>query len=153
MQLPDGTVWIGSNTGLHSASLNRDTILIQQHYLQPQGIEPSIVSMLEDDRGDLWIGTSNAGLFSYHPTNGKVWNITAKDGIFSNSFRFANCFKDEDGMLTFVNERKLVSFYPEAMRRRATSPKLYLTDLQLAGQRRTRQLEDFLFRLWMETTD
>ena len=142
----DGTIWIGTNLGLNSATFDGESIVIERHYLRKEGVEPSIMSMLEDDSGNLWIGTSNAGLFKYDVENKQAWNFRGRDGIFSDSFKFNNCFRNKDGKLVFINEKKMLSFFPDSILQKSIAPKIYLTDLILSNKKSTQRIHQFLHK-------
>ncbi|MBR6697181.1 MAG: response regulator [Lachnospiraceae bacterium] len=76
----DGYIWIGSYAGLTRYNGT------EFEFVREGGLV-NVVSMLNDDKGRLWIGTNDAGIARYD--NGKYTYFTTSDGLPSNSVR---CF-------------------------------------------------------------
>jgi ligand-binding sensor domain-containing protein/signal transduction histidine kinase len=62
-----GTFWIYHTTGSGLATYDRKTHILTSVTLAPDATAPltGVRAMLEDDRGQLWLGTFGAGLLSY----------------------------------------------------------------------------------------
>ncbi|SPL62451.1 DNA-binding response regulator, AraC family [Ochrobactrum soli] len=66
----DGTVWLGANTAL--IRLNPSDGSTKRIDLLGPGSEVDVISVTQDDKGVLWLGTVHAGLISYDPKNATV---------------------------------------------------------------------------------
>ncbi|MEM7371905.1 MAG: two-component regulator propeller domain-containing protein [Bacteroidota bacterium] len=65
----DKQLWVGTNQGLFvfsESSINPQHFSMDSHDSFP---DDEILSIMEDDRGIMWMGTRNAGLFSVSQTN------------------------------------------------------------------------------------
>ena len=60
--------------------------------------------MNEDDSGNLWIGTIDAGVWKYD--GNKLTNYTTKDGLAGNSIW--TIYKDKSGVLWFVTDGEAI---------------------------------------------
>ncbi len=75
----DGTIWVGTVSGLERMLPNQGT----PHFQQVQGIHSTVRTLLEDDEGVLWIGTIGEGLIQYR--NGKFSRLSARSKLPSNT--------------------------------------------------------------------
>lgn len=95
----DGYIWIGSYAGLSRYDGN------QFEFIREGGLV-NVVSMMQDSKGRLWIGTNDAGIARYE--NGKYTYFTQADGLPSNSVR---CFaEDKDGSVYIGTSGKICRF-------------------------------------------
>lgn len=95
----DGYIWIGSYAGLSRYDGN------QFEFIREGGLV-NVVSMMEDSKGRLWIGTNDAGIARYE--NGKYTYFKQEDGLPTNSVR---CFaEDEDGTVYVGTSEKICRF-------------------------------------------
>ncbi|MGN0696521.1 MAG: HD domain-containing phosphohydrolase [Oscillospiraceae bacterium] len=98
----DGHIWIGSYAGLSRYDGN------QFEFIREGGLV-NVVSMMEDSRGRLWIGTNDAGIARYE--DGKYTYFKQEDGLPTNSVR---CFaEDEDGTVYVGTSGKICRFDPD----------------------------------------
>ena len=73
----DGRIWMGSPAGLFVWQADRAGAF-QQHLKK---LNLNVLSLFEDQNGDLLIGTFGQGLYCYRPTTGKTRHLTEKDGL------------------------------------------------------------------------
>ncbi len=90
--------------------------------------------ILEDERGDLWLSTSD-GLSRFNPGMKTFRNYYAADGLPGNEFRFAAASKSSAGEMFFGSSRGLLAFFPERVLDNPSPPPIVLTDLWLFGDR------------------
>jgi ligand-binding sensor domain-containing protein len=103
-----GNIWIGNNgTGLFLYDGNTLTNFTEEKGLNNPEFKSSgklglgtlsrIYSINEDNKGNIWIGTVDAGVWKYDGTH--LTNYTTKDGLTSNAVN--TIFKDKNGELWF----------------------------------------------------
>jgi ligand-binding sensor domain-containing protein len=109
----DGSLWIGTAVGLN---VLRDGKIVQ---VKDSGLGKAFVyGVLRDRRGDLWVGTSNYGLFRGHGNRYTVY--TSADGLDGSQIR---CLRQDgrgdiwigtkDGALTCWHEGQFTRYGPE----------------------------------------
>lgn len=95
----DGYIWIGSYAGLSRYDGSKF------EFIREGGLV-NVVSMMQDSKGRLWIGTNDAGIARYE--NGIYTYFTQEDGLPSNSVR---CFaEDKDGCVYVGTSDKICRF-------------------------------------------
>lgn len=79
----DGSVWIGSSIGLtHIKNGQPQAIALTM----PDGVAPSIASLAEGRKGELWVGTASHGLLKM--VQGKITQVyNAKNGLDAKEIR------------------------------------------------------------------
>lgn len=83
----DGTLWLGSNGyGIYKRMQNEDGKEQFVYYNSLHGLpDNSIRSILEDDKGCIWIATNN-GLSRFQPTENHFINYNRQDGLADTQF-------------------------------------------------------------------
>ncbi len=72
-------------------------------------------SILEDERGDLWLSTSN-GLSRFNPATKTFRNYYTSDGLLGNEFyNYANAYKSPSGEMFFNSYAGVIAFFPGKM--------------------------------------
>lgn len=79
IQTRDGTLWVGTVSGLEKMSFKSGN----SRFKQVDGIHSTVRTLLEDDEGTLWIGTIGEGLIRYQ--NGKFSRLPAGAMLPSNT--------------------------------------------------------------------
>lgn len=80
----EGTMWAGTSNGLNKirdGKAENITLLKNQNDTDVR-IQPYVRAIYQDSEGIMWIGTYGHGIFRIK--NGRVDNITQKDGLFDN---------------------------------------------------------------------
>jgi len=97
-----GNFWLGTDKGVSRISSNGvDYSII--NYSVSQGFPGDLVNALyEDIDGNIWIGTSNSGLFLFFPTENKVKKITLNDDPL---FRFVNSISGDKNGFVWVSTK------------------------------------------------
>ncbi len=113
----DGTVWVGTNSGLFRLDEKRQWFepLLQNH----TELATATVSALRiDEKGDLWIGTDGRGLARYSPASGKVEMMQADparaDGLQDNLV--GAIYQDRRGRMWIGTEQALHILDPATRR-------------------------------------
>lgn len=126
----NGIVWIGTNQGLNRLDPSSGEI---SFYLEEDGLANNLIyGILEDDYGNLWISTNN-GLSKSFIKNGKrvFRNYTKRDGLQSNEFNQASCYKALDGTLYFGGINGFNYFKPEEIKDNLNLPQIAITKIKV----------------------
>jgi signal transduction histidine kinase/ligand-binding sensor domain-containing protein/CheY-like chemotaxis protein len=90
----------------------------------------TILRILEDAAGNLWLSTYN-GLCRFNPQTKKVRNFSQSDGLQSNQFSFNAALALSSGELLFGGIKGFNLFYPDSIKDIAEQPAIYLTGLKI----------------------
>lgn len=128
----DGTLWVGTHAGLNRLSLPCGSLAECDPqfttYTRDQGLpDDSIVSILEDDQGNLWLGTMGGGIAVYDPAQNQFRTYSEQDGLQSNAFVIGAAARAEDGEMFFGGLKGFNAFYPENRQANPTPPPIVLT--------------------------
>ncbi len=127
-----GTYWL-STLGAGLIKWNEKTkkpkIYNESHGL-PNGV---IYSVLEGSEGNLWLST-NKGLCSFSPSNGKVKVFTEQEGLMSNEFNLGAYMKGKDGYLYFGGIYGYNYFQPANLSKRKKDLSITFTKFKLENE-------------------
>ena len=132
----EGSLWIGSTTGLHRLRVTTISNLTRRDGLSSD----NVYSLLRDRHGAVWIGTQSAGLNRYD--NGRVSHYGVAQGLPSNDV--TSLYEDRSGRL-WVATRGGLSWLDRGRFRRFTAKEAALSGAVLAI------LEDSSGALWFGT--
>jgi PAS domain S-box-containing protein len=131
-------LWIGCDgSGLHLFDRKTKSFT---HYTTAQGLpDNSIVGILEDEHGNLWIssrgGISKATIDSTNSTNGKLnltfRNYTVQDGLQGKVFNRWAYFKSRTGEMYFGGLNGFNVFQPDSIKDNSFIPPVHITDFIL----------------------
>ena len=130
-----GALWIGTFAG----GLNRldeKTGLFTRYTTQDGLPSNSIYGILADDRGGLWMSTTN-GLSRFDLVSGTFDNFTMEDGLQSNEFNGGAHFKSRTGEMFFGGIFGFNAFFPERIRKDTFVPPIVLSGLEIFSNRVT----------------
>jgi len=126
----NGIIWIGSNQGLNRLDPETGEI---KYYLEENGLANNLIyGIIEDDFGNLWISTNN-GLSKSFLENGKrvFKNYTERDGLQSNEFNQASCYKSDDGTIYFGGINGFNYFKPQDIKENQNLPQVEITKIKV----------------------
>lgn len=124
----DSTLYIGTDAGLlRKCSGSERFIQVDNSDI----IDRKILSIIEDHKGDLWMGSSGS-LFRYEPATGLSEVYEYKDGLLSSSFSEA-ASAAPDGRLYFGGAGGITWFLPESICRKDCPPEIILSGLYING--------------------
>lgn len=135
-------LWIGTNKGLNKFVINnsanvseksRFNVEIIKYSIKDGLADNSINGILEDEEGNLWLGT-NSGISLFEVAKNKFTNFTKSDGIIGSNFNTASAFKTQNGLLLFGSSSGLNYFDPKQIIPSSYFPPLVLTDFQIFNQ-------------------
>lgn len=125
-----GNFWIGCEGGgliLFDRSLGK----VKRQLTNNQGISNNtILSILEDNKGTLWMGTF-FGLTVYRPESNQINTYYLEDGLQSNQFNYGACLKLRDGVMLLGGVRGFSYFKPSDSVTQQKFPKVTLTDFDI----------------------
>ena len=129
----DGTsLWVASSTGLFL--FDPATGKFTHHYTEKDGLPSnSVVSVLGDAQGNLWVGTVN-GLSRFDPKKRTFRNYDVFDGLQGNEFSCISRAPAPDGQLFFGGVNGFNAFYPDRLADNPVPPPVVLTDFELFNQ-------------------
>jgi len=134
-----GTIWIGTSSGLNRViikdnnfkDINSNSKIEFTAYHMKDGLpSENIVGILEDDKDNLWLSTSN-GLSKFNSKKNSVTNYYESDGLQSNEFGHNAYFKDQNGRMYFGGSNGISAFYPDSIKPNPFRPKIVFTDIKL----------------------
>ena len=124
-----GNFWVGTDGG-GLLCVDRKT----GHYVQystSQGLpNNSVLRILEDDKGNLWLSTFN-GLSKFSPQHRLFQNFVQSDGLQSNQFAYNAALALHSGEFLFGGIRGFNIFYPDSVHAQYDMPPIFLTDIRI----------------------
>lgn len=132
-QADDGTVWVGTNSGLYGLT---DGGEIHTRITSTEGLPSSTVySVLDDDYGRLWVST-NRGIASLDFTTTdslpRISSFDHTNGIRNTEFNRKAYLKARDGTLYFGGDTGITYFNPEDILPNTYMPPVVITAVERA---------------------
>ncbi len=130
LEYPAGTLWIGTyGGGLDKFDIATETF---NHYTEKDGLpNNSVVGILADDEGHLWLSTGK-GLSKFNPETETFRNYDVSDGLQGNEFDGVKAYlKTRDGEMFFGGLNGFNAFYPEQVKDNPYIPPVVLTDFKI----------------------
>ena len=128
-EYPAGTLWIGTfGGGLDKFDIATETFT---HYSQKEGLpNNSVVGILSDDEGNLWLSTGK-GLSKFNPKTETFRNYDVSDGLQGNEFDGVKAYlKSKTGEMFFGGLNGFNAFYPEQVKDNPHIPPIVITDFK-----------------------
>lgn len=124
-----GRLWVGTQEG---GLLLFDRATGQyKRYTTADGLPSNtILRILEDDRGDLWMSTYN-GLSERLVADGKFRNYSPSDGLQSTQFSFNAALALSTGEFLFGGIKGFNIFFPDSVQQHAPMPAVYMTQVRI----------------------
>ena len=135
-------LWIGTSDGLNKFVIrdgaNRKEVsglnIENTVYTVEDGLpDNSVESILEDENGNLWIGTSS-GISFFDLASEIFVNFSSVDGLTKGASNSSAAHKTSDGIMLFGSTTGLNFFEPNTISRSKFSPPLVVTHFQLFNQ-------------------
>jgi signal transduction histidine kinase/ligand-binding sensor domain-containing protein/DNA-binding response OmpR family regulator len=124
--------WVGTEGG-GLILFNRKQGKIIARYTTDEGLcSNSILTILEDAQGNLWMSTFN-GIAKFNPKNKTFSNYYQGDGLQSNQFNYHAALKLRSGEFAFGGIKGFSLFRPESIIAAHGNPKIFLTDVKVAN--------------------
>ncbi len=120
-------LWIGTQEG-GLLLFDRETGKFQRFTMSEGLSNNTVLRLLEDDKGFLWLSTFN-GLSRFDPEKKSFRNYYQSDGLQSNQFSFNAGLALNKGEFAFGGINGFNLFYPDSVQIHSSQPKLFLTGL------------------------
>ncbi len=130
LQSLPGVIWVGTYSGgLNRLDLESGTF---EHYTEQNSDLPTntVVGILGDDDGHLWLSTHN-GLVRFDPPTEQFRVFDLDRGIQSREFNFGAVHRSATGELFFGGINGLNTFHPDEVKDNPHPPNVVLTDFKL----------------------
>ncbi|MDP4261240.1 MAG: two-component regulator propeller domain-containing protein [Bacteroidota bacterium] len=102
-----------------------------QRYTTTEGLPSNtILRLLEDSKGNLWLSTYN-GLCKFNPSTKTSRNFSQSDGLQSNQFSFNAALALKTGEFLFGGIKGFNIFYPDSVYDKTETPRIFLTGLKI----------------------
>lgn len=133
-------LWIGTNNGLNKFVVKNSEN--QKVFLSPPEVEithftiedgladNSVKSIVEDDNGNLWLGTGS-GISLFDTGKNQFTNFGKTDGVIGSDFNFSAAYKNKDGIIFMGSTEGLNYFFPGDVKLSTFMPPLLITDFQI----------------------
>lgn len=146
----DGTLWVGTHAGLNRLDWPCGTAggcePAFTAYTTENGLpDDSIVALLGDEEGRLWLATMGGGLIVFEPSTATLRAYTENDGLQGRAFVIGAASRSADGELFFGGINGLNAFYPKRLESNRAPPPVVLTAFRVFDQER--QFEGGLHQL------
>ncbi|MDF9795450.1 signal transduction histidine kinase/ligand-binding sensor domain-containing protein/DNA-binding response OmpR family regulator [Catalinimonas alkaloidigena] len=130
---PEGIIWAGTKQGgLNRLDPKTNTFT---NFTMKDGLPSNhIVSIIGDEGGNLWLGTTN-GISRFNPKTKEFRNFDVNDGLPANEFRVGSVYAS-DGKLMFGSINGFVIFDPDSIQDNTTVPPVYITGFQMMDEDR-----------------
>jgi len=127
-----GQMWVGTfGGGLYKQLPDVNGRLQFKFYTTANGLPNDIIlSMIDDDKGNLWIATEN-GLSRYDPKTELFNNYGSYEGIADNRFSEAASLRSHNGQIFFGCLDGFISFYPDRVHNKKFNANIALTNLNI----------------------
>lgn len=128
-----GSCWVGTEGGGLILFDRRQGKIIDQYTTDEGLCSNSILTILEDGEGNLWMSTFN-GIARFNPRSKTFRNYYQGDGLQSTQFNYHAAIKLRSGELAFGSIKGFSLFRPGQMMAPANSqPKIFLTRVKVAN--------------------
>jgi len=132
-------IWVGvDECGLYL--FNRDAILFKQYTVEDGLPDNTVVGILEDSKGNLWLSTHNGiskaivDTSSFYNPKIEFKNYTVQDGLQGKVFNRWAYYRSTTGEMYFGGLHGFNMFNPDSMRENNIIPPVYLTDFLLFNE-------------------
>lgn len=132
-------LWIGTSNGLNKFAIKNSESneylsspeVEITHYTIKDGLaDNSVKCIVEDDNGNLWLGTSS-GISFFDTDKNKFTNFGRADGVIGSDFNFSAAYKNDAGIIFMGSTAGLNYFYAEDIKLSSFIPPVLITDFQI----------------------
>ncbi|MGI9542339.1 MAG: two-component regulator propeller domain-containing protein [Cyclobacteriaceae bacterium] len=126
LESQDSTLWIGTfDGGVHKFDRETKSFI---HYTEKEGlVSNSVLGILEDGKGYLWISTVN-GLVKFDPETVRFYNYDVHDGLQGNEFKTNAFYKSsQTGKMYFGGTNGFNVFHPDSIKDNSYIPPVVFT--------------------------
>jgi len=129
------TLWIGTNNGLNKFVINRSDnkstlntdVKVTTYTIKDGLADNSIKSIVEDENGNLWLGTSS-GITLFDLEKNAFTNFSTSDGVVGMDFNFSSALKINSNLIFMGGTAGLNYFDPDRISQSPYKPPVVITD-------------------------
>lgn len=135
-------LWVGTSSGLNKLiiksgsdinKINTSNTEVVVYNTENNLADNSIKSILEDENGNLWLGT-NTGISFFDIENETFINYSTPDGLRGNDFNSESALYSSDGLMYFGSSEGLNVFDPNQITQSRFVPPVVITNFQIFNQ-------------------
>jgi signal transduction histidine kinase/ligand-binding sensor domain-containing protein/DNA-binding response OmpR family regulator len=133
-------LWVGTNNGLNKFSVIHkennpyDFNIDIKYFTKKDGLpDNNVNSILEDDDGNLWLGTSS-GISFLDVRNKTFTNFSLEDGLNGTMFNLESALRLDNELMIFGSTKGLNIFDPEKIKLSDYKPPIVITDFQIFNE-------------------
>lgn len=131
-------LWLGTSSGLNQFVITNNSssdpynfgFQINSYTIEDGLADNSVHSILEDEDGNLWLGTG-MGISYFDVKNKTFTNFTTEDGLYGNNMNPGAAIKLDNGLMIFGSTKGLNIFDPKETKLSDYKPAVILTDFQI----------------------
>ena len=131
-------IWVGTNNGLNKLVINKSDnksfspadIRATSYTIKDGLADNSIKSIVEDAKGNLWLGTSS-GITFFDLKNNTFINYYSADGVIGNDFNFSSAQSFNNNLIFLGSTTGLNYFNPNTIKQSSFNPQIAITDFQV----------------------
>lgn len=131
-------LWIGTSNGLNKFVIKNknesdlyDIKVTNEAYSRNNGLaDNSVKSILEDENGNLWLGT-NSGISFFNVKEKTFTNFSTEDGINGSVMNSESTLKLKSGLMLFGSISGLTVFNPKNIKLSTYQPNIVITDFKI----------------------
>jgi len=128
-------LWIGTNNGLNKFVIHRSDnksilntdVKVTTYTIKDGLADNSIKSIVEDDTGNLWLGTSS-GITLFDLSKNTFTNFSTSDGVVGMDFNFGSSLKINSNLIFMGSTAGLNYFDPNKISQSLYKPPVVITD-------------------------
>jgi signal transduction histidine kinase/ligand-binding sensor domain-containing protein/DNA-binding response OmpR family regulator len=118
MHTADSSIWLCSSNGVFVLKEKNNSKFVIKHYLHDPKNDKSLSdnqtrSLLQDRKGNIWIGTDGGGLNKFDPATETFTKILKSDGLPDNSIK--SMIDDGYGNIWIATNKGLCKYTPDKM--------------------------------------
>ncbi len=133
-------LWLGTDNGLNKFIVTNSnevsdykSVMIKNFTVSDGLSNNSINSILEDENGNLWLGTGS-GISFFDVEKETFINFSKADGIIGESINTASALRIDNGLMLFGSTEGLNHFHPDDIKLSDFIPPIVFTDFQIFNQ-------------------
>lgn len=128
-----GRIWAGTDAGLNRYDPHTGA---WQWFFKSDGLPGNdIVSLVEDQNGDIWAASAQEGLAKFDSKSGRFFRFSKKDGLYTDRFRPNAGLCAAAGFVVLGGRTGLAGFHPDSLRKNESEPfPFYFTDFKILNK-------------------
>jgi ligand-binding sensor domain-containing protein len=135
-------LWVGTSNGLNRFAVGENSdkngtnyfiVDITNYTIQDGLADNSINSILEDENGNLWLGTGS-GISFFDVEKETFINFSNADGIIGGSINTNSGLRLDNGLMLYGSSEGLNHFHPDDIKLSDFIPPIVFTDFQIFNQ-------------------